>query len=321
MSASCFDFTQDERFSGNHTEVELIINIYTIAIHSMARSKSSIRIFDYTDYRNYLGDYYKDQKSNNPVFSYRYFAGKARISSIGLYNDVVNGKQSLSRRAISKFSEAMGHSKREAEYFEAMVFFTDASTVEERKLYFERMMTYHESKARIVDASRYEYYSHWYYSAIRALLSFYAFDGADVASLADKLSPPIKTEQAKKAIEALERLCMVRKGENGCYEPCEQIISTGALNNDRQVQALSVVNLQKTLLSLAAEAYDRYSERQMDMSTITLGISKETRRLIKEEAAVFRKKVLSLAENDAHPECVYQLSSQFYPLTDPGKDE
>jgi uncharacterized protein (TIGR02147 family) len=290
-------------------------------MRNMARSKSSIRIFDYTDYRNYLGDYYKDQKSNNPVFSYRYFAGKARISSIGLYKDVVNGKQSLSRRAISKFSEAMGHSKREAEYFEAMVFFTDANTVEERKLYFERMMTYHESKARIVDTSRYEYYSQWYFSAVRALLSFHAFDGADFASLAKKLSPTIKPEQAKKAIEVLERLGMIKKNEKGCYEPCDQIITTGAVQNDRQVRALSIITFQRNLLSLASEAYDRYSERQMDMSTITLSVSKATRRLIKEEAAAFRKKVLSLAENDAHPDCAYMLNCQFYPLTDPGKDE
>ena len=179
----------------------------------MARLKTSIRIFNYTDYRNYLADYYKDQKSRNTYFSYRYFAGKAKISSIGLYKDVVSGKQSLSRRAISKFSEAMGHSKREAEYFEAMVFFTDASTVEERKLYFERMMTYHEAKARVIDASRYEYYSHWYYSAIRALISFFPFDGSIFASLANKLSPSIKTEQAKKAIEVLDRLGMITRNE------------------------------------------------------------------------------------------------------------
>jgi uncharacterized protein (TIGR02147 family) len=287
----------------------------------MTRPKSSIRIFDYTDYRNYLADYYKDQKFHTTYFSYRFFARKAKISSIGLYKDVVDGKQSLSRRAIAKFSEAMGHSKREAEYFEAMVFFTDASTVEERKLYFERMMTYHESKARIIDASGYEYYSQWHYSAIRALLSFHPFDGNDFASLASRLSPPIKTDQAKKAIEVLKRLGMIQRNEKGFYEPSEQIISTGAVPNDRQVQALSIINFQRNLLSLAADAYDRYSERQMDMSTITLGVSRATRRLIKEEAAAFRKKILCLAKNDAQPECVYMLNCQFFPLTDPGKDE
>jgi uncharacterized protein (TIGR02147 family) len=224
----------------------------------MPQFKSSIRIFDYTDYRSYLGDFYKDQKSRNAYFSYRYFAGKARISSIGLYKDIIDGKQSLSRRAIAKFSEAMGHSKREAEYFEAMVFFGEAKTIEERKLYFERMLACRESKARIIDASRYEYYSQWYYSAVRALLSFHPFDGADFASLAKRLSPPIKTGQAKKAVEVLARLGMIRKKDNGGYEPNDQIISTGALHNDRQVQALNIINFQRKLLSLAAEAYNRY---------------------------------------------------------------
>jgi uncharacterized protein (TIGR02147 family) len=123
----------------------------------MAKPKSTIRVFDYTNYRDYLGDYYKDQKALNPYFSYRYFAGKARISSIGLYKDVVDGKQALSRRAISKFSDAMGHTKREAEYFEAMVFFSDATSIEERKNYFERMMACRESKARVIHTSRYVY--------------------------------------------------------------------------------------------------------------------------------------------------------------------
>ena len=287
----------------------------------MARFKSSIRIFDYTDYRSYLSDYYKDQKENNPYFSYRYFAGKAHISSVGLYKDVVSGKKSLSRRAVAKFSEAIGHSKREAEYFEAMVFFTDSNTVEERKFYFERMRACHESKARIIDSSRYEYYSQWYYSAIRALLSFYSFDGVDFVLLANKLSPPIKAEQAKKAVEVLERLGMIRKNDNGFYEPCDQIISSGLVPNARNIESVSIAGFQKNLLSLASEAYNRYSERQMDMSTITLSVSKATRRLIKEEAAVFRKKVLSLAEKDTNPECVYQLNCQIFPLTDPGKDE
>lgn len=287
----------------------------------MARSKSSIRIFDYTDYRAYLRDYYEDQKAKHAFFSYRYFAGKANISSIGLYKDVVEGKRSLSRRAVAKYSEAIGHSKREAEFFEAMVFFADAESNDERKIYFERMMACHESKARIIETSRYEYYTQWYYSAIRALLSFYSFDGLEFAALANRLSPPIKIEQAKKAIEVLERLGMIQKNANGSYEVLDQIITTGLVNNSRKVQVLNIIEFQRNLLNLAAEAYDRYSERQMDMSTITLSVSKATRQLIKEEAAVFRKKVLSLAEKDIDPQCVYQLNCQIFPLTDPGKDE
>jgi len=287
---------------------------------NMTCSKSTIRIFDYTDYRNYLRDYYREQKELNSFFSYRYFANKAKIRSIGLYKDVIDGKQSLSRRAISKFSEAIGHTKRETEYFEAMVFFTDADTVKERKFYLERMMACHESKAHIMEESRYEYYSKWYYSAVRALLSLYPFDGTDYRTLANMLTPPVTNEQAKKAIEVLERLGMIRKKENGFFEPCEQIITTGTLNKKRQVQKHNIINFQKDFLSLASEAYERFPDKQIDMSTITLSISKKTKDLIKEEAAVFRKKVLSLAEKDPNPECLYQLNCQIFPLTDPGKD-
>jgi uncharacterized protein (TIGR02147 family) len=286
----------------------------------MPRYKSSIRVFDYTDYRQYLDAYYKDQKARNANFSYRYFALRARISSIGLYKDVIDGRQALSRRVVAKFSEAIGHNKREADYFEAMVFFSDAKTVDERKLYFERMMACRESKARTVGASQYEYYSCWYYSAVRALLSFYRFTGSDFGELARKLSPPIKPEQARKAIEVLERVALIRKNASGAYEPCDQIITTGNVPNDRNVQALNLVSLQKNYIKLSTEAFDRYSAQQMDMSAMTLSVSKPMLRTIKEEIATFRKKILNMTENDPHPECVYQLNCQFFPLTDPGKD-
>jgi uncharacterized protein (TIGR02147 family) len=287
----------------------------------MSRHKSSVRVFDYTDYRKYLDAYYKEHKARNANFSYRYFAGRARVSSIGLYKDVVDGRQSLSRRAVARFSEAMGHSKRETEYFEAMVFFCDARTVDEQKLYFERMMACRESKARKVDASQYEYYSCWYYGAIRALLSFYRFDGSGFDGLAKKISPPIKTEQAKKAIEVLQRLAMIRKNPSGVYEPCDRVITTGSLQNDQNVLSLSVVTMQRNCMQLSAEAFDRYSAQQMDMSTVTVSVSRQMRTAIKEEIAMFRKKILNIAENDRHPECVYQLNCHFFPLTDPGKDE
>ena len=199
-------------------------------------------------------------------------------------------------------------------------FYTDADTVKERKFYLERMMACHESKAHVMEVSRYEYYSKWYFSAIRALLSFYSFDGTDYLSLANLLTPAITSEQAQKAVEVLERLGMIRKKENGFFEPCEQIITTGTLNNNRQVQKSNIVNLQKEFLTLAAEAYESFADNQIDMSTITLSISRKTKDLIKEEAAVFRKKVLSLAEKDANPECLYQLNCQLFPLTDPGKN-
>jgi uncharacterized protein (TIGR02147 family) len=285
----------------------------------MLRNPSTIRIFDYTDYRQYLEAFYLEQKARNPAFSYRYFASKAGIGSVGLYKDVVDGTQHLSRRMIAKFSTAMGHSKSETEYFESMVFFSDSKTVAERKLYFTRMMECHESKALKVEESQYEYYSCWYYCAVRVLLSFYHFDGSDFEALGRKLSPPIRAHQARKAIEVLEKVAMIRKNDEGVYQPCTPIVTTGNLPADHNLQSLKVITMQQNFIALSAEAFDRYSAQQMDMSTLTLSVSRQRLQTIKKELAAFRKKLLSLAEKDPNPECVYQLNCHFFPLSDPGK--
>ncbi len=86
-------------------------------------------VFGFTDYRAYLRAYYTFQKQKNAVFSYRYFALRAKINSSGLYKNVVDGKRTLGRSLISKFSAAMKLNKKEALYFENMVYFNDAKSL------------------------------------------------------------------------------------------------------------------------------------------------------------------------------------------------
>ena len=50
----------------------------------MGRLSPTISIFDYTDYRRYLSDYYYKCKRVSKAFSYRYFAKKAGVNSVGL---------------------------------------------------------------------------------------------------------------------------------------------------------------------------------------------------------------------------------------------
>jgi uncharacterized protein (TIGR02147 family) len=279
----------------------------------ISNPENKISVFDYTDYRKYLADYYKLQKVRNPAFSYRYFARRARISSPGFYKELVDGKRSLSRSLILKFSEAIKHSRKEAEYFENMVYFSEAATVEERKLYFTKMMSCYESKAYRLLGEQYEYFSRWYYIVIRELISFVRFKD-DYRGLAKMLDPPIREDQAKKAIYILEKLRLIEKDGEGFYQRTSPIVTTGYPAQDAQVGLLNVVNFQKEMLKMAAEAYDRHPVKKMDMSTLTLSISEATFLAMKEEIAGFRKKLLSMAEKDENPDRIYQLCHLFYPV-------
>jgi len=289
----------------------------------MSKHTSKLSIFDYTDYRRYLADFYNERKLLNKTFSYRYFAKKAGINSIGLYKDVVEGRQNLGRALIFKFSTAMGHSKKEAEYFENMVFFNEAGTVEERTLFFERMVACQKTKAGIVDSTKYEYYNKWYYSAVRALVSIGKFkdDEKSYKKIAGVLNPRIRPDEAKRALALLERFGFIGKNDDGIFVLTETAITTGVLKPNTNVTLLNVVNFQKEVMSLANESIDRFGVEHINLSTLTLGISEATVSEIKEELALVRNKIAMLAEKDLAADQVYQLNMQFFPMSDRKRKE
>ena len=284
----------------------------------MEKRPSEINIFDYTDYRKYLSDFYQEQKQRRKSFSYRYFARKAGINSVGLYKDVVEGRQNLGRALIFKFSAAIGHTKKEAEYFENMVYFNEARSAEERMMFFERMVAGQSSKAKIVEVSKYKYYLKWYYSAVRALLSCHKYkdDPADYKKIAKTLNPPIRPDQAKKAVTILEQLGFVSKDEKGFYTLIDNTITTGTVKPDRNVAALNVVNFQKEMMKLAEGAFDRFGNEKMNMSTLTLGISEKTMQEIKGDLAALRSKIAAMAEKDTAADQIFQLNMQLFPVSD-----
>jgi uncharacterized protein (TIGR02147 family) len=76
-----------------------------------------INIFDYTDYRKFLEDYYLERKTQRPTFSYQFLAKKAGFTNKGFVYNLINGKRSLSKSNLFKMREALGLNKYEADYF------------------------------------------------------------------------------------------------------------------------------------------------------------------------------------------------------------
>jgi len=116
------------------------------------------------------------------------------------YKDIVEGRQKLGRAFIYKFSSAMNHSKKEAEYFENMFFFNESTSADEGMLYFERMISCQKTSATNIDVIKYEYYTKWYYSAIRALISLGRFSDNDKCykKIDSILNPRIQPDEVKK---------------------------------------------------------------------------------------------------------------------------
>ena len=270
-------------------------------------------IFDYTDYRLYLREYYTRRKAESPCFSYQYFADRAGFKSKTFLYKLINGEKSLSAESLHKVARAIGLKKREISYFEIMVRFTDAKSVEEKDFQFRALQQFSKNlESSVLRQHQFDYFTHWYTNVIRELVVMTPWNG-DFAILGSLVSPPITAAQAQSAVANLVDLGLIVKNETGAYEQVSVSVTTGT-----DIQSLAVKLYQKKMLHLAAESVERHDPIDRDISTLTVGISESGVARLKEELALFRKKLIGIVADDNPADRVYQINFQMFPLSTPG---
>jgi len=271
-------------------------------------------LFEYLEYRDYLKDHYEFNKQRFPFFSYRYVSTKTGLDA-SFYVKVLQKQLHISEKSIDSLCQFLKFNKKETEYFKTLVRFNRAKQQEKSKRYFESLIELREPKICTLDAAKYEYFNKWFYIAIRELLNCYRFTG-DYKELAAKLNPQITATEARKAIELLEKLSLIKKREDGIYELIDQLVSTGESWN-----AIAVENFQKEAIKLAGEAIARIPKKNRETSTVTVSISWKCFDAMKERLREVRKELLEMARLDENPEAVFQVNFQIFPLTRSEKGE
>lgn len=270
-------------------------------------------IFDYSDYRQFLKDYYERHKAVNPSFSYRYLAQKAGINSAPFFKFIFEGKRNLTKATILKTCCALKLNDREAEYFENLVFFNQAKTVAEKNHFFARLVEKqrHRNVAKIQE-NQFEYFSEWHHCIVRELVCMQNFKD-DYARLAKCLFPVITPREAEKSVKLLLSLGLVKKAE-GRYFQTEPVVSTGYGLTSHQV-----VNFQITMLHHAIAAFDRCKNNERLTSATTLAVSGKTYGKMVEKLRTLRSELLEMARDDRDPERVYELTINLFPLSTAGE--
>jgi uncharacterized protein (TIGR02147 family) len=234
---------------------------------------------------------------------------KAGVRSSGFFANVLCGKRNLTPSVAIRFASALKLKKNEADYFQNLVGYCQAHTVDERTYFCEKMIACADVAIRKLEQDRFEFYGRWYYSAIRELLFFHDF-GGDYEALGKMLTPSIPAADARRAIELLERLKLIHRGPDGRYRQSEPLLTSGT-----EFRSLYIANFQRETMRLAAEALDRFPATVRDSSTLTMTLSRESFKIAKRELGEFRKRLLALAEKDANVDRVYQFNFQLFPLS------
>lgn len=271
----------------------------------------------YFDYRLFLRDYYAEQKRINPRYSHRLFARKASLASSGFFSEVVAGKRRLTPATLLRFGQAMKLTAQEQAYFECLVVFNHAKTVEEKNHRYARLMALRGTRVDIVGAERYEFYRDWWHAAIREMINcrpVKAESQEDFAALGQSLRPAISAAQARRSVKLLLRLGFAEQKPDGFLRQTNRFISTGSLEPGAPT-TLDVDNFQLAMLDLARKALNSGLRTERDFSTLTLSLSAAGEAAAKAEIAALRKRLLALAEQDRGADRVRQFNFQSFPLS------
>jgi uncharacterized protein (TIGR02147 family) len=210
-----------------------------------------------------------------------------------------------------KISQAIGHNRDEAEFFENLVFFNQADTITEKTAYYSRLVEIRKPiDMAVIPKDRYEYYCTWYHSVIREVVIFLDFKD-DYDRLGAFLVPPIKGSEAKKSVALLERLGFIERDAQGLYHQTQNLISVkvGA------VDAFVIEKFQMEMLQVALKAYDAVPVRQRMTTSTTFSISQETYELFKLRLRELQHQLMEIARIDEKPGTAYQLTLNLFPVS------
>ncbi|MBN1760675.1 MAG: TIGR02147 family protein [Chitinispirillaceae bacterium] len=274
-------------------------------------------LFVHQNYREYLREYYNEQKALKKQFSYRSFSEKAGIAAPSFLFHVIEGKRNLTKNSVVKVSMAIGHTRNEAEFFENMVFFNQAQTITEKTVYYSRLVELRKSiDLAIIPKDRYEYYSNWYHSVIREVVTFFDFKD-DYNRLGSFLVPRIKASEAKASIRLLERLGFIERDAQGLYHQTQNLIHVRVGPEDHFV----IQKFQIEMVRTALKAYDTVPVPDRFSSSTTFSISRETFGLYKMRLRELQQQLMEMARIDEHPGTAYQLTLNLFPVSRSTNDE
>lgn len=274
----------------------------------MCNFKKEVSVYSFYSYREYLNAVYEWKKKHQKGFSYRLLATEAGFNSANYIQRVISGKRNLSFSQIKPLINYLKFTKDETTYLKTLMLFNHASTGIDKQIYLNRLLKLREQKGELTleDGGRL-FFSKWYYSVIRELASL-NIAGRDYEKLGKLCVPKISAKEAEEAISFLLKNNFLKWTNQGIFEQCSPILSTG-----NEVSQTFIREYHREMLSQSQDALDAIDPAQRDISALTLSVSKETYSQIKKEIQDFRKRILAMAKDDDNPELVCFTGFQLLP--------
>jgi len=274
----------------------------------------SVSVYQYTDYRTFFHDWFKEAKKELPKMSYRYLSQRTGIDSAYI-SRTLHKQKHLTPENFQKFLVLLQLNKKETTYLEALFDYTRVKNHEKKEEAFQYLLSIRDAKVKVLPPPQYRYWMFWYIPAVRLTLLNYDFKG-DFAGLARRITPKINEKQAREAIKTLEELNLICQNKNGVYEVLDLHLSTG----DQWVSN-AIIEFQSKTLELAQLSLRQKPSTLREISTLTFAIPQAQIPVLQKKMRNFRSELAKWAVSLGDSDCVMQFNLASFPLSLPEKED
>ena len=266
------------------------------------------QVIDYLDYRSYLKDHFAYQKAVNSAFSMRAFARHPSldISSSSFMSNLLQGKRNLTQHLRLKFSKALRLETHEAEYFDFLVQFNQAKSLEEKNYFFSHLSKHRGSRAKLLAEHQYRFFAKWYHTVI---WNYFGLEKAEKqpARIAKQLASNLTAEQVEESIQLLLEMGLIKKMANG------YAVSDRHMVTDKLFLGNVAKSYHKEFQRLAGEAMEQFPPERRQYNVLAFSVSDKGFAAIRQRIASFTQEVREIIDRDEGMNQVNILNIQLFP--------
>ncbi len=267
-------------------------------------------LFSFLDYRLYLKERVRYEKTLNKQFSHRYFARLAGFSSVSFLKMVMEDKRNLSLKSINTFNRVFKHSKKEALYFSTLVEANQSPDDAERAQLMDKLPSIKPGTAMTpLDRNRYNYFADINYVILRELVALPDFVN-DAKWIQKRLSHDLTPATITKVLEALVNIGLLKKDKDGLTQ-AHQVISMPT-----SVGALEAYSYHRQMLRFAYNALLKVAPEDREYAAVTIPLQKRLLPKVRLMIEKLREEIIDLVNSEAPDyDEVYQINVQCFPVT------
>jgi len=268
------------------------------------------KLFQYTDYRLFLKDYYQTRKRSQSGWGLESWAHRLGLKSKSTLAMILNGQRNPGRSLVNSLVTYFQFASDEAEYFSDLVeWCKNHGSGNLSSLLLERLAKKRKSGTfELIDLDTFSLISRWYYPALQELFQVRGFR-LDEQWISHQLNGQLTAREVREALKTLTRIGILKRKTNRQYE----LVSVNTTTNS-DIAHEGIKQFHEQILSKASESLRRVPVGEREIAGSTFAVRQEdlpkAKRMIREMMSQFADAI------EASPgDRVYQLEVCFFPLT------